>query len=198
MLRVALTGGIGAGKTAVAARLAGYGAVVVDADRLAREAVRPGSDGLAAVVEAFGPAVLADDGSLDRAGLATVVFTDQDARARLEAIVHPRVAAATQAAVAAAPADAVVVVDVPLLAESGAVDDYDLVVVVDADEAVRERRLVQGRAMAPSDVRARMAAQASRAARLAIADVVITNNGGLDDLDAQVGELWAELSSRLA
>ena len=198
MLKVALTGGIGAGKSAVCARLAGYGAVVVDSDALARQAVAPGTEGLAAVVEAFGPGVLDAAGALDRAALAARVFADPAARARLEAIVHPRVRALAAAATAAAPPGAVVVADVPLLAETGGAGDYDLVVVVDAAEEVRLARLVGERGMSEADARARMAAQASPADRLALADVVLGNNGPLEDLDGQVAELWAELTSRLA
>ena len=142
MLIVGLTGGIGAGKSAVAARLAAHGALVIDSDRLAREVVQPGTGGLAEVVAAFGPDVLTADGSLDRPALGRRVFGDEAARRRLESIVHPRVRARTAELVAAAPPDAVVVNDVPLLVEAGLAGAYQVVIVVLADEAVRVDRLV--------------------------------------------------------
>ncbi|MQA76911.1 MAG: dephospho-CoA kinase [Streptosporangiales bacterium] len=194
MLRVGLTGGIGSGKSEVTARLAARGAVVVDADVLAREVVAVGTDGLAEVVEAFGADVLAGDGSLDRPRLGRLVFGDPDARRRLEGIVHPRVRARRAEIVAAAPADAVVVEDVPLLVEGGLHRDYDLVVVVDAPDDVRLDRLVRLRGMTEEDARARIEAQASRDERLAVADVVVDNGGDLADLDPQVDALWARLT----
>ncbi|MCU0266637.1 MAG: dephospho-CoA kinase [Actinomycetia bacterium] len=198
MLTVGLTGGIGAGKGEVARMLAAYGAVVVDADALAREALAPGSPGLAEVAAEFGPDVLAADGSLDRARLADVVFGDDAALARLEAIVHPTVGARSAELIAAAPEDAVVVYDVPLLVEKGLAGAYDLVVVVEAPEEVRVARVVEGRGMRLEDVRARVAAQASADERAAVADVVLDNSGTLDELEAQVGELWSEITARLA
>lgn len=198
MLTVGLTGGIGAGKGEVARLLAGYGAVVVDADALAREALAPGTPGLAQVVEEFGEGVLAADGSLDRARLADVVFGDDAARARLEAIVHPTVGARAAELIAAAPEDAVVVYDVPLLAEKGLAGAYDLVVVVEAPADVRVRRVVEARAMRAADVRARIAAQATAEQRAAVADVVLDNSGTREELEAQVGELWAEILARLS
>lgn len=198
MLTVGLTGGIGSGKSEVARMLAGYGAVVVDADALARDALAPGTRGLAQVVEEFGTDVLAADGSLDRARLAERVFGDDAARARLEAIVHPVVGARSAELIAAAPADAVVVYDVPLLAEKGLADAYDLVVVVEAPKEVRVQRVVQARGMRADDVRARIAAQATPEQRAAVADVVLDNGGTRDELEAQVGELWAEILSRLS
>lgn len=194
MTRVGLTGGIGSGKSEVARLLAEHGAVVVDADDLAREAVAPGTDGLAAVVAEFGTAVLAADGSLDRARLGRVVFGDPTRRAALEAIVHPYVGRRSAELVAAAPPDAVVVYDVPLLVENGLQDGFDVVVVVDASEETRLRRLVDGRGMPEADARARMAAQSSRAERLAVADVVVPNDGDLDALRDAVDALWAQLA----
>lgn len=197
MLRVGLTGGIGSGKSEVARALAGHGAIVVDADVVAREVVAPGTPGLAEVVRAFGSDVLAPDGSLDRPRLGEVVFGDADARRRLEAIVHPLVRARRAEMVAAAPSDAVVVEDVPLLVETGLAADYDVVVVVDAPDEVRLERL-EARGTPREDAERRIAAQASRADRLAAADVVIDNAGSLDRLRRQVDGLWAELRARAA
>ncbi|HEX8004047.1 MAG TPA: dephospho-CoA kinase [Mycobacteriales bacterium] len=194
MLRVGLTGGIGSGKSEVAALLAGHGAYVIDSDVLAREVVAPGTPGLAAVVEEFGEGVLAPDGTLDRAALAAVVFGDPDARARLNAIVHPLVGAAAAERYAAAPPDAVVVHDVPLLVEAGMVPLFDVVVVVDAPEDVRLARLAR-RGLTEADARARIAAQASREERNAAATYVVTNDGTLDDLRDRVAELWRILTN---
>lgn len=192
---IGLTGGIGAGKSAVAARLAAHGAVIVDSDRLAREAVEKGSPGLAKVVEAFGPEVLDPDGALNRAALAQRVFNDDDARKRLESIIHPYVRERTAAIVAAAPPDAVVVNDVPLLVEAGLAAAYDKVIVVLADVDTRVDRLVRLRGMPEEDARARIAAQATDDQRRAVADIVIMNDGGPEDLDAAVDAAWAELTS---
>lgn len=189
---VGLTGGIGAGKSAVARRLAELGAVVVDADQLAREVVAPGTDGLAEIVQAFGPSVLAEDGCLDRPALGRLVFADPAARRRLEAIVHPKVRRRTAELVAAAPPDAVVVNDIPLLVESGLAAGFDVVIVVEADPDVRVERLVRYRGMAGDEARARIAAQASDAERRAVADVVIRNDGSLDDLVERVDDVWRE------
>lgn len=194
---IGLTGGIGAGKSAVARLLAARGAVLVDADRLAREVVAPGTPGLARVVAEFGDRVLAADGSLDRAALAALVFDDADARQRLNAVVHPLVAERTAAAVEAArraDPDAVVVHDVPLLVENGLAPAYDVVVVVDAPDAVRLDRLVRLRGMDPAAVRARMAAQASREERAAVATVVLDNGGSPADLERQVDRIWPLLA----
>jgi len=198
---VGLTGGIGAGKSAVAQRLAELGAVVIDADTLAREVVEPGTDGLAEIVAAFGETVLRPDGSIDRPALGRIVFDDAHARTRLEGIVHPRVRARTAeivaAAAAAADPDAVVVNDVPLLVEAGLYRAYDVVIVVEAAENVRVARLVADRGMTESDVRARIAAQATDDQRRAVADVVIVNNGRRDELNDQVDVVWRErLQSR--
>lgn len=193
MTQVGLTGGIGSGKSEVARLLAAHGAVLVDSDVLAREAVAPGSDGLARVVREFGDGVLAADGSLDRPGLGRLVFADPDRLAALNAIVHPIVRRLSAEIVAAADDGAVVVHDVPLLVENGLADSYDVVVVVDAPDETRLRRLVDLRGMAEPDARARMSAQATREQRLAAADVVVTNDGSLDDLRAEVDRLWARL-----
>ena len=193
MTRVGLTGGIGSGKSEVARLLARRGAVVVDADALAREAVAPGTPGLAAVVGEFGPGVLGADGSLDRAALGRIVFADEGRRAALEAIVHPYVARRSAELMAAAPPGAVVVYDVPLLVERGLQDQYDLVVVVEADEATRLRRLVEGRGMSEREARERMAAQVTSAQRAAVADVLLRNDAGLAELELQVERLWARL-----
>jgi dephospho-CoA kinase len=192
VLMVGLTGGIGAGKSAVARRLAEHGAIVIDSDVLAREAVAPGSPGLAEVVAAFGPGVLDGDGSLDRAALAARVFGNDEARRRLEGIIHPRVRARTAELVAAAPPDSVVVNDVPLLVESGLAGLYQLVIVVLADEPVRVARLVRERGMAQREAYARIRAQASDERRREVADVVIVNNGSLDELYRSVDEVWRD------
>ncbi|RZU31435.1 dephospho-CoA kinase [Blastococcus saxobsidens] len=189
MLRIGLTGGIGSGKSTVSALLAERGAVVVDADRIAREVLEPGTPGLAAVVTEFGPDVVAPDGSLDRAALAAVVFSDDAARRRLDAIVHPLVRRRTAELVAAAPPDAVVVNDVPLLVETGQAGSYDLVLVVEADAQTRVARLV-GRGLAEVDARARIAAQATDEQRRAAADVVLDNSGTPQRLAEQVEEFW--------
>jgi dephospho-CoA kinase len=191
VLRIGLTGGIGSGKSTVSELLAARGAVVVDADRIAREVVEPGTPGLARVVETFGEGVLAPDGSLDRAALAAVVFADPEARARLDGIVHPLVRARTAELIAAAPPDAVVVNDVPLLVETGQASSYDLVLVVEADPATRISRLVR-RGLTVEDARARIAAQASDAQRRAVADVVLDNGGTPEQLAEQVDRFWAE------
>lgn len=195
-MRIAVTGGIGSGKSAVTARLAARGAVVVDADQIAREAVEPGTPGLAAVVEEFGAAVLRPDGSLDRAALAAIVFADAERRAALEAIVHPLVGRRSQELLDAAPPGAVVVYDVPLLAETAALgraDDFDAVVVVVAPLETRVERLV-ARGLTEADARARIAAQASDEQRLALADHVIDNGGGLAELGAAVDVLWEHVT----
>lgn len=194
MITVGLTGGIGSGKSEVARRLAARGAVVIDADVLAREALAPGTDGLAKVVAQFGDAVLAPDGSLDRPGLGRIVFADPQRLAALNAIVHPYVGRRSQELIAAAPADAVVVYDVPLLVENNLAPSYDVVVVVDVPPETQLARLTQQRGMTESDARARMAAQATREERLAVADVVIDNEGDLRALEDQVTPLWDDLS----
>ena len=191
VLRIGLTGGIGSGKSTVSRLLEQRGAVIVDADAIAREVVASGTPGLAAVVEAFGDGVVASDGSLNRPALAAVVFADPEARKRLDAIVHPLVRARATEVAAAAPADAVVVNDVPLLVETGQAGSYDLVLVVEADPATRVARLVQ-RGLTAEDARARMAAQATDEQRRAVADVVLDNSGTLEELEAQVDRFWAD------
>jgi dephospho-CoA kinase len=192
VLRVGLTGGIGAGKSTVSAELAALGAVVVDADLLARRAVEPGTPGLAEVVEAFGDGVLAPDGTLDRPALARVAFADDASRRRLNGILHPRIAELTVREMAAAPADAVVVHDVPLLVENGLAPNYQLVLVVSAPADERVRRLVTERGMTESQVRARMAAQADDGQRTAVADVLLDNGGDPADVREAVRRLWHE------
>lgn len=196
MLRVGLTGGIGSGKSEVSRRLGALGAVVIDADAVAREVVAPGTAGLAEVAQAFEPEMLLPDGSLDRERLGEAVFASPELRARLNAIVHPRVRARMAELESAAGPGAIVVHDVPLIAENNLASNYDLVVVVDALPAVQARRLMRQRGMTREQVRARIAAQASRDQRLAIADIIIDNSGTLAELDRQVGELWLELRRR--
>lgn len=198
MQRIGLTGGIAAGKSVASRRLAACGAVVVDHDLLAREAVAPGSAGLAAVVAQFGPDVLDASGALDRPALAAVVFADPAARARLDAVVHPvvrRLAAEREAAAAAADPGAVVVHDIPLLVETGQADRFHLVVVVHAPAVLRVERLVRLRGMSRRDAEARVAAQARDEERLAAADVVLDGTGGDGDLERQVDDLWARLAA---
>lgn len=190
VFRIGLTGGIGSGKSAVAALLVGHGAVLVDSDALAREVVAPGTPGLERIVAEFGPRVLTADGALDRGRLAEVVFADGAARARLNAIVHPLVGQRAAEILSGLPPDAVVVHDVPLLVENGLQSGYDLVLVVQAPEPVRVARLVRDRGMTENEVRARIAAQATDEQRRAAADVVIVNGGSRDDLAAAVDDLW--------
>jgi dephospho-CoA kinase len=196
MLKVGLTGGIGAGKSEVSRLLVKCGAVLIDADRIAREVVAPGTAGLAAVVEAFGEDVLAPDGGLDRPKLGSIVFADPEKLAVLNSIVHPLVGARSRELESAAPQDAVVVHDVPLLAENGLAPLYDVVIVVDADPATQLDRLVRLRGMTEQDARARMAAQATREKRLETADIVIDNDGPLEQLERYVRDIWADLVRR--
>jgi dephospho-CoA kinase len=191
VLRVGLTGGIGAGKSTVAAELSQLGAIVVDSDRIAREVVEPGTDGLAEVVAAFGEDVLDDEGRLDRPALGRVVFADDEARTRLNGILHPRIGARTAELVAAAPDDAVVVHDVPLLVENGMGPAFALVVVVDAPEDVRVRRLGETRGMTEDDARSRIRAQATEEDRRAAADVWIDNVGDVANVREQIRALWS-------
>ncbi|MEY6564198.1 dephospho-CoA kinase [Streptomyces sp. PGLac3x] len=196
MLIVGLTGGIGAGKSEVSRLLVEHGAHLVDADRIAREVVEPGTPGLAAVVEAFGESVLAADGSLDRPRLGEIVFADPERRAVLNGIVHPLVGARSAELQSQAPQDGVVVHDVPLLTENGLAELYDLVIVVDVEPGTQVERLVRSRGMSEEEARARMAAQAGREERLAVADIVIDNEVSLDALRGRVAEVWAELDAR--
>jgi dephospho-CoA kinase len=198
MLKVGLTGGIGAGKSEVSRLLASYGAVVVDSDLIAREVVAPGTPGLAAVVAEFGGGVLLPDGALDRPKLGGIVFADPARLAALNAIVHPLVRRRSAELESATGAGDVVVHDVPLLAENGLAALYDLVVVVDAADGTRLGRLVELRGMAEAEARARMAAQSSREDRLAVADLVIDNDGPLELLEPQVRALWEQLQVKAA
>ncbi len=198
VLTAGLTGGIGSGKSTVSRLLASYGAVVVDADLLAREAVTPGTPGLARVVEEFGAGMLLADGSLDRPALGAVVFADPTALARLNAIVHPVVGARTAALVARAEEDGIQVLvhDVPLLVENGLVKAYDEVVVVATSPEVQLDRLVRLRGMSEADAGARIAAQAPLADKLAVATRVLHNDGTPAELEQQVRGLWEELAGR--
>ncbi|MFG1813110.1 dephospho-CoA kinase [Kribbella sp. NPDC049174] len=197
MLRVGLTGGIGSGKSAVSSRLAKRGAVVIDSDVLAREVVAKGTDGLAEVVDAFGDGVLTADGELDRPAVGRIVFGDETARRKLEAIIHPRVRARAAEIEAAAPADAVVVHDIPLLVETGQADKFDVALVVDTPVDVQVERLTTQRGMTEAEAKQRIASQASREDRLAVADLVVDNSGTLDDLDRRIDEVWAGLQQRV-
>ncbi|CAM3249566.1 dephospho-CoA kinase [Nocardioides dubius] len=191
--RVGLTGGIASGKSTVAAMLRELGAVIIDADQLARDVVANGTPGLAAIVAEFGPELLAADGELDRPKMGALVFADESARRRLEAIVHPLVFQAINALEAAAPEGALVVHDIPLLAESGRADTFDAVIVVDVPTQVQVDRMVRDRGMSEDDALARIAAQATREQRLAIATYVIDNTGTLDDLRNRVAEVVKEI-----
>lgn len=193
MILVGLTGGIGSGKSTVSARLAEHGATVIDADAIVREVQAPGQPTFDAIVERFGPDVVAEDGGLDRQALADRVFSDDEALAALNALVHPAVGAEIARRLEeAAGTDGVVVLDVPLLVESGR-SDMAALVVVDVDPEVAVDRLVRHRGMRADDARARMARQASREDRLARADLVIDNSGDLAALEAQVDEVWEAL-----
>jgi dephospho-CoA kinase len=192
VLKIGLTGGIASGKSLVATRLAELGAVLVDADAIAREVVEPGTPGLAAVVDAFGPEILDGEGRLDRPRLGAIVFQHPERRAELNGIIHPLVRERAAAVIAAASAEAVVVQDIPLLVETGQQTNFHLVLVVDAPEDVRLQRMTEHRGMTEADARSRMAAQASRQDRLAAADVVLTNTGTREELLAAVDRLWDE------
>jgi dephospho-CoA kinase len=196
VMRVGLTGGIGAGKSEVSRRLVAYGAILIDADAIAREVVALGTPGLAEVIAEFGLEILAPDGSLDRERLGEIVFADASQRARLNAIVHPKVGERMAELERSAGPDAIVVHDVPLIAENDLAAGYDVVVVVDAPQARQLQRLVRQRGMSREQAQARMAAQADREDRLAVAGIVIDNSGSLAELDRQVGDLWMELVRR--
>jgi dephospho-CoA kinase len=193
-MRVGLTGGVASGKSSVAAVLADLGAVLIDADKLAREVVAPGTDGLRRVVEEFGPDVLTADGSLDRPALGAVVFGDEPARRRLEAIIHPLVRARARELEDAAPDGAVVVHDIPLLVETGQADRFDAVLVVDVPVPTQIARMVERRGMTPEEAAARVAAQATREQRLAASTYVIDNTGTLEDLRERVTEVFEKLT----
>jgi dephospho-CoA kinase len=194
MTRVGLTGGIGAGKSTAAGILAELGAVIIDADQLARDAVAPGSAGLAAVIAEFGPDVVTQDGQLDRHGMASRVFSDEVQLARLNAIVHPIVGARSAELLSAAPSGAIVVYDVALLVENGLQDGFDEIVVVDAPDDVRIERLTE-RGMDAADAARRIASQATREQRLAVADYVIDNAGDFAALASQTEAVWQALVS---
>jgi dephospho-CoA kinase len=200
VLRVGLTGGIGSGKSEVSRRLAAHGAVIIDADVAARRVVDPGTPGLARIEEAFGPGVLRPDGALDRERLGAIVFSDPAQLAKLNAITHPLIGewmqAAERAATETADGNPIVIYDAALIAESGRWADYDLVIVVDVPPEVQVDRLVSQRGMPPDQAQARLAAQATREQRLALADLVIDNSGSLEDLDHRVAEIWADLKRR--
>ena len=193
VMRVGLTGGIGSGKSAVSALFAEHGAVIVDADQIAREVVERGTEGLARVVAAFGAGVLRPDGTLDRPALGALVFADPAALATLNAILHPLIATRTRARFAAAAAATVLVHDVALLVENGLQDQYDAVVVVAAHPDTQVARLVSQRGMTEADARTRIAAQAPLAAKLAVATYVIDNDGPREALAPQVATVWATL-----
>lgn len=198
MLKIGLTGGIGSGKSEVSKRLSAKGAMVIDADKIAREVVEPGTPGLARVVATFGEEVLRPDGSLDRERLGSVVFADSERLAALNAIVHPLVGERVAQLQQEADNDTIMVYDVPLLVENNLAPMYDVIIVVDAPDELRIRRLAEYRGMPEADAEARIAAQASREDRLAAADIVIPNDGPLEELDDRVEEVWAELVRRAA
>ncbi|WP_141013734.1 dephospho-CoA kinase [Nocardioides sambongensis] len=194
-MRVGLTGGVASGKSTVSSILAELGAVVIDADQLAREVVEPGTPGLAAVVAAFGDEVLTEDGALDRAKVGQIVFNDTEQRRRLESIVHPLVFERYAELEAAAPAGAVVVHDIPLLAESGRHEDFDAVIVVDAPRELQIDRMLVERGWTQQDAEGRIGAQATREQRNAIATHLIDNTGSLADLRARVHEVFDRLTA---
>lgn len=196
MTRVGLTGGIASGKSTVSGLLTQLGAVVVDADAIAREVVAPGTPGLTAVVEAFGPGVLTPAGEMDRVAVGALVFADPEKRRVLEAIIHPLVRARGQELEEAAGPHAIVVHDIPLLVETGQADRFDAVIVVDVPEEVQVERLMALRGMTEADARARIAAQAGREERRSVATYLIENTGTLDDLRRRVEEVYADLRSR--
>jgi len=199
VLLVGLTGGIASGKSTVAQRLVEHGALLIDADLLAREVVDPGTPGLAAVVARFGAGILAADGSLDRPALGRVVFADPAARRDLEQIVHPAVRARAAELAESAPDGSVVVQMIPLLVETGQAEAFDLVVVIDVPESVQSQRLMIRDGLSSTEADARLGAQAARAERLAAADVVIDNSGLPDELRAAVDRFWAaQVAPRLA
>ncbi|MCF3963307.1 dephospho-CoA kinase [Streptomyces fuscigenes] len=198
MLRVGLTGGIGSGKSEVAKLLVACGAVLIDADRIAREVVEPGTPGLAAVVKEFGDDVLTSEGTLDRPRLGAIVFADEDRRRALNAIVHPLVRDRSAELERGAGDGAIVVQDVPLLVEGGMMSHFDVILVVDASPKTQLDRLVRLRGMTEQDARDRMAAQASREERRAAADVIIDNDGPREALEPQVRAVWDTLTQRAA
>jgi dephospho-CoA kinase len=200
MLLVALTGGIAAGKSTVARRLAEHGAVIVDADQVARDVVAAGEPALARIADEFGAGVIAADGSLDRPALGAIVFSDPEGRQKLNAITHPAVLERSQAlfaAAAAADPAAIVVYDIPLLVEAGRSEEFDLVVVVHAATETRVARMIEQRGMTREEALHRINSQATDTDRFAIADVVIDADGTLDATLAQTDVLWENLTSRI-
>ena len=202
VLRVGLTGGIASGKSEVAKRLAAHGAVIIDGDLGARVVVEPGTPGLAQVAEAFGPDVIRPDGSLDRSRLGEIVFGDPAALAKLNGILHPLIwdwmDDEDEAARKAATGDLVIVHDNPLLVEADRTHTVELVIVVDIPPEVQVERMISARGMTREQAEARLAAQATREQRLAVADIVIETSGTLEDQDRRVAEVWADLQRRLA
>lgn len=196
-MRVGLTGGIASGKSTVSTILRELGAVVIDADLLAREVVARGTPGLAAVVEEFGPEILTADGELDRPKMGALVFGDEEKRRRLEAIVHPLVFERYAEMEAAAPDDGIVVHDIPLLVESGRAAEFDVVIVVDAPTEVQVERMVRDRGWTEEEARSRIAAQATRDERRAVATYVIDNTGTREDLRTRITEVFAELGNKV-
>lgn len=200
MQLIGLTGGIASGKSVVAARLAEHGAVVVDADRIAREVVEPGTPALSRIAEEFGGEVIASDGSLDRQALGALIFASPEKREALNAITHPAVGIRSKElfrAAAAADPDAIVVYDVPLLVDAGRTDEFDLIVVVNASTETRIARMMQLRGMTRDEAMHRINSQATNTERLAIADVVIDSNGTLEQTREQADALWEKLSARV-
>jgi dephospho-CoA kinase len=199
VLLVGLTGGIASGKSVVAARLAGHGAVVVDADRIAREVVEPGTPALARIAEEFGPGVIAADGTLDRAALGAQVFSDPQKLALLNSITHPAIRELSQRRfreAGEADPDAVVIYDVPLLTDARGAEEFDVVVVVSAPEDVRIERMVAHRGMSLEEATRRIRSQVPEEQRLALADIVIESGGTLDETLSRADEVWAELHQR--
>jgi len=194
-MRVGLTGGVASGKSTVSTMLAELGAIVIDSDAIAREVVEPGTPGLAAVVEAFGPEILTEDGRLDRPALGAIVFADEEKRRVLEGILHPLIGERSAALAAAAGPDDLVVHDIPLLAESGIADTFDAVVVVDAPTDLQVARMLRDRGWTQEDAESRIAAQASREKRLEVATYVIENTGSLEDLRARVQNVYDALTA---
>jgi len=194
-MRVGLTGGVASGKSTVSTMLAELGAIVIDSDAIAREVVEPGTPGLAAVVEAFGPEILTEDGRLDRPALGAIVFADEEKRRVLEGILHPLIGERSAALAAAAGPDDLVVHDIPLLAESGIADTFDAVVVVDAPTDLQVERMLRDRGWTEEDAESRIAAQASREKRLEVATYVIENTGSLEDLRARVQNVYDALTA---
>ncbi|BBY20870.1 dephospho-CoA kinase [Mycobacterium stomatepiae] len=192
MLRIGLTGGIGAGKSALSATFAECGGIIVDGDVIAREVVQPGTEGLASLVEAFGEDILQPDGSLDRPALAAKAFADDEARQKLNSIVHPLVGKRREEIIASVPPDSVVVEDIPLLVESGMAPMFPLVIIVYADVELRVRRLVELRGMPEDDARARIALQANDEQRRAVADIWLDNSGSQEDLVTRAREVWTD------